>query len=510
MKILKIIFSRTTFLILTVLLEILILISVSHLFGNVAGYVEMILRILAVIAVLGIVRFSRHLSSDLVWIIVILLFPVPGTAAFLLLGANLFTGRTYHHIRKETKAARGLLVPDEETEAEMKAAAPALSGQFHYLSRSAGFPFFKNAGCDYYPLGDAGYPDMLKELKRAERFIFLEYFIIEKGEMWNGILSILEEKAAAGVDVRILYDDAGSYSTLPLNYAKELEKKGISCIPFNRINPIINIIMNHRDHRKILVIDGKVAFSGGINLADEYINRVTRFGHWKDNVIRVRGGAVWPMTVLFLSHWNALRKQDEDYTKFRAAPEDLAGFPAERGYLAPYGESPLDSEITAQNIYMGILNQATRYCYIFTPYLIIDTELENALILAAKRGVDVRIVTPGIPDKKLVYSITRSYYLPLIRGGVRIFEYTPGFIHSKVFVCDDRIATVGTVNLDYRSLYLHFENGIYLFDCGAVADVRRDAEETIAASREVAPEDCKSGIVKEFALSALRLVAPLL
>ena len=509
MKILKAIFSRTTFLILAVLLEILILVSVSHLFGNVAGYVEMILRILGVFVVLGIVRFSRHLSSDLVWIIVILLFPVPGTAVYLLLGANLLTGRTYHRIRKETKEAGGLLVPDEEIGREMEAAAPALAGQFRYLSRSAGFPFFRNEGCDYYPLGDVGYPAMLDELKKAERFIFLEYFIVEEGEMWNGILEILEEKAAAGVDVRVLYDDAGSYSTLPWNYAQALEKKGISCIPFNRINPVVNIIMNHRDHRKILVIDGKVAFSGGINLADEYINRKTRFGHWKDNVIRIRGEAVWPMTVLFLTHWNALRKQDEDFSVFRARPEAENRAPL-GGYLAPYGETPLDSEITAQNIYMGILNQAVRYCYIFTPYLIIDTEFENALILAAKHGVDVRIVTPGIPDKKLVYSITRSYYRPLIRGGVRIYEYTPGFIHSKVFVCDDRIATVGTINLDYRSLYLHFENGVYLFDCAAVADVRKDAEETIAASREVTLEDCKGGIVKEFFLSALRLVAPLL
>ncbi len=508
MKILKALFSRTTFLILVVLLEIAVLVSISSLFGKVAGYVEMILRVLSGLVVLYIIRSSRHLSSDLIWIVLILLFPVPGTAAYLLLGANLISGRTYRSILKQTEAARGLLVPDETTEREMAEKAPELAGQFRYLSRSAGYPFFRNAGCDYYPLGDDGYPVMLEELKQAEHFIFLEYFIVEEGEMWNGILEILEEKAKAGVDVRLLYDDVGSYSTLPWNYAKQLEKKGISCMPFNRINPVVNIIMNHRDHRKILVIDGKVAFSGGINLADEYINKKEKYGHWKDNVIRLRGGAVWPMTVMFLTHWNALREQDPDFTVF-CAPEEETPAPLP-GYVAPYGETPLDNEITAQNIYMGILNQANRYCTIFTPYLIIDTEFQNALILAAKRGVDVRIVTPGIPDKKLVWNITRSYYSPLIRGGVRVFEYTPGFIHSKVFVCDDRVATVGTINLDYRSLYLHFENGVYLYGCDAVKDVRRDAEETVAKSHEVTLEECRGGIVKEVALSALRLAAPLL
>lgn len=509
MKIIKALFSRTTFLILGVLLEASILFSISRLFGSVAGYVEALLRILSTLVVLYIIRNSRHLSADIIWIVAILLFPVPGTAIYLLLGANLISGRTYRSIQSQAEKARALLVPDEALEREMEASAPEFSGQFRYLSRSAGYPFYRNRGCDYYPLGDTGYPVMLEELKRAERFIFIEYFIIEEGEMWNGILDILREKAKAGVDVRVLYDDVGSYGTLPWNYAKKLEEMGIACMPFNRINPVINVIMNHRDHRKILVIDGKVAFSGGINLADEYINAKVKHGHWKDNVIRLKGEAVWPMTVMFLTHWNALREQDPDFTVFRA-PAEEAPLPALPGYIAPYGETPLDGEITAQNIYMSILNQATRYCTIFTPYLIIDTEFENALILAAKRGVDVRIVTPGIPDKKLIYSITRSYYRPLIEGGVRVFEYTPGFVHAKVFVSDDRVATVGTINLDYRSLYLHFENGVYLFDCPTVEAVRKDAEETVAKSQEVALADCGTSPLKELGLSALRLIAPLL
>ena len=255
-----------------------------------------------------------------------------------------------------------------------------------------------------------------------------------------------------------------------------------------------------------MVIDGKVAFSGGINLADEYINVKKKHGHWKDNVIRITGEAVWSYTVMFLTHWNALRKEDYTFLSFKG--ETLPG--KEDGYIAPYGETPLDNEIVAQNIYMSILNQANRYCYIFTPYLIIDTEMINALILSAKSGVDVRIVTPGIPDKKMVNSITRSYYRQLIEGGVRIIEYTPGFVHSKVFVADDIIATVGTVNLDYRSLYLHFENGTYLYNSEKIVQIREDIEKAMAAGHEVTLQEARCSLIKEFLLSVLRLFAPLM
>jgi cardiolipin synthase len=303
-----------------------------------------------------------------------------------------------------------------------------------------------------------------------------------------------------------MYDDLGSFMTLSASYAKKLEEKGVKCISFNRINPILGIIMNHRDHRKIMVIDGKVAFSGGVNLADEYINVKVIHGHWKDNIIRITGPAVWSYTVMFLTHWNALRPEDEDFTKYKVEP--LAG--EIDGYIAPYGETPLDTEITAQNIYMGILNQAEDYCYIMTPYLIIDTELINALILAAKHGVDVRMITPGVPDKKLVWEITKSYYRQLVEGGVKVYEYTPGFVHAKVFVSDDYAATVGTVNLDYRSLYLHFENGTYLYNSKKVLEVRDDFLRTQEKCRLVTLEETKNGLFKELLLAVLRLFAPLM
>ena len=381
----------------------------------------------------------------------------------------------------------------------------AVARRCYDISKEAGFPFYRNTGFDYYGLGDTGWPVMLEEMEKAEKFIFLEYFIIEEGTMWNAMLEILIKKAQAGVDVRVMYDDLGSFMTLSQKYAAQLEEKGIKCIPFNKINPIIGIIMNHRDHRKIMVIDGRVAFSGGVNLADEYINAYEKCGHWKDNVIRIKGEAVWSYTVMFLTHWNALSKtKDVNFEVFKT--DFISG--KTDGYIAPYGETPLDDEITAQNIYMGILNQANDYCYIFTPYLIIDSEFINALILAAKHGVDVRIITPGVPDKKLVWRITRSYYASLIAGGVRIFEYQPGFIHSKVFVSDDKVATVGTVNLDYRSLYLHFENGTYLFGSEKVKDIRDDVLETCAKCNEISLDEARSGPIVTFLLAVLRLFAP--
>ena len=505
-KILKTIFSRLTFMIIMVVIELFILFAIFHWCHEQAGWIEGVLRLLSLIIVLLIIKNSRHLSSDMMWILLIILLPVAGTAFYLFLGADLIVSRTFHALQSNTAKARKYYVQDEDTIREVTGKYPDDRGQMSYIARSSGFPFYRNTGFDYYPLGDEGYPVMLEEMHKAEKFIFLEYFIIEEGTMWNGMLEILEEKAKQGLDVRVMYDDLGSLTTLSGKYASQLEEKGIKCITFNRINPIVGSIMNHRDHRKIMVIDGKTAFSGGINLADEYINAVTKHGHWKDNVIRIKGEAVWSYTVMFLTHWNALRPTDEDYTVFKC---DGTEGPAD-GYIAPYGDTPLDTEITGQNIYMGILNAANDYCYIMTPYLIIDTEFINALILAAKHGADIRIMTPGVPDKKIVWDITRSYYRQLIAGGVKIYEYTPGFVHAKVFVSDDRIATVGTINLDYRSLYLHFENGTYLYGSEKVMEIKKDYTDTLEKCHLVTLEECRTGPVRAFLLAVLRIFAPMM
>ncbi len=506
MKILKMLFNRLTFMIVVVIVEVFILLGISRWFGSVAGWVEGVLRLFGLLIVLYIIKNSKHLSSDMMWIVLIMLAPIPGAALYLFLAGDLHISKTFQSLVKTTEEAAKYYKQDPEVMKELEEKFPENKGQFRYISKSAGFPFYENTGFDYYPLGDEGYPVMLEEMRKAEKYIFLEYFIIEEGQMWDQMLEILEEKVKQGLDVRVMYDDLGSFMTLSAFYAKTLEEKGVKCIPFNRINPILGIIMNHRDHRKIMVIDGKVAFSGGVNLADEYINVKVIHGHWKDNIIRITGKAVWSYTVMFLTHWNAICHEDEDYEVFKC-DEPLPG--EKDGFIAPYGETPLDKEITAQNIYMSILNQAEDYCYIMTPYLIIDTEFINALILAAKSGVDVRLMTPGIPDKQIVWEITRSYYYQLIEGGVKIYEYTPGFVHAKVFVSDDYTATVGTVNLDYRSLYLHFENGTYLYGSKKVLEIRDDFLATQEKCHLVTLEEAKNKPLKEIALAFLRLVAPM-
>ena len=532
MKILKKLFNRISFMVLVVVLELFLLIKIIDWFNSFgASVIETVLRLLSLIVILWLVNNSKHLSSDMIWILLIVASPIFGTALYLALGANLFTSRTFYSIVRSTADAQKYYEQDRFVMAELGRQAPDLAGQFKYISASAGFPFYRNREFDYYPSGEEGFPFMLEALRSAKRFIFMEYFIIEEGKMWDSIHEILKEKAAEGLDVRVMYDDLGSFRTLSMGYAKKLEDEGIKCIPFNRINPMLGIIMNHRDHRKILVVDGETAFSGGVNLADEYINERKRFGYWKDNIIRIRGEAVWSYTVMFLTMWNALRNTDADYEAFRACAgsegdaesaatsESAPAYSAVPGgstagdydgYIAPYGETPLDNEIVSQDIYMNIINQARNYVYIVTPYLIIDTEFINALILAAKRGVDVRILTPGIPDKKLVWRVTRSYYRLLIEGGVNITEYTPGFVHSKVFVSDDRVATVGTINLDYRSLYLHFENGTYLYGSSKVQDIKHNLMKAMAAGRVVQKGETGAGLLDTLTVSVVRLFAPLL
>ena len=506
-KILHVLFSRMFILIILILLEAAFLYGlIKYVPAAWLTNIEAVLRIFSLIVVLLIISYSRHLSSDMMWIVVILVAPVGGILIWLFLEVmDRFDSKIYKDIHKETDAAKTYFKQDPVVyEAALK--DTDLSGQYRYLHDSAGFAVYPNTGFQYYGLGELGWKAMLDDLRQAKEFIFLEYFIIEPGTMWDAIHAILKDKAADGVVVRVLYDDMGSLNTLPGNYWKSLKSEGIDAVAFNRIHPFINGIMNHRDHRKIMVIDGKIAYSGGINLADEYINIKKIHGHWKDNVIRITGEAVWSYSVLFLTNWNACTHEDSDYLRWKR--HAVAG--EADGYIVPYGETPLDTQLTGQDVYLNILNHAKNYCYIFTPYLIIDTDMMNALILAAQRGVDVRILTPGIPDKKIIWRITRSYYPNLLNGGVKIYEYTPGFDHAKVFVSDDEVATVGTINLDYRSLYLHFENGTALFKSRQIASIRDDFLEAQKVSHPMTEEDLQSGFLRTFFYLVIRIFAPMM
>ena len=434
-----------------------------------------------------------------------MLFPIVGALLYIVIGGNLHKSKVLKAIKKSEEKGNKYFIQDEKIKKEIESQN---NGKINYLMNYLNFPVTKNNNINYYKLGELAYPEMLKELKNARKFIFLEYFIIKNGTMWSEILKILEEKAKEGIDVRLIYDDMGCIAFLPTSYPKQMEAKGIKCIAFNKLNPFLGVIMNNRDHRKMMIIDGKTVFSGGMNLADEYINLEHPYGIWKDNGIKITGEAVWNFTIMFLNMWNSYRKDDEDYKKYKY--DFSKEYLEQNGYTIPYGETPLDNEIVGENVYLNIINQAQKYVYIMTPYLIIDTDMINSLILAAKRGVDVRIVVPGIPDKKIVYSLTTSYFETLIKNGVKIYKYTPGFVHSKVFVSDDNIATVGTINLDYRSLYLHFECGIFMQDVEVIKDVKKDLVDTIGESHFVSKKEAMPKLLKSVWQAVLRLFAPLM
>lgn len=486
---------------LGVILQIVITLLIYIYLVEKLWVVDVIYGFLRVILVFGLIKYSKNYSYTLPWIIILLLFPLVGTLLYIIIGQNKYSSKILKSITASEKNSKKYLHQDELVKEDFKN-----NSRLRYISDFAGYPVTKNNDVKYYSLGEYMHKDMLKCLKEAKSFIFMEFFIISYGEMWSSILSILEQKVKEGLDVRVIYDDAGCIATLNNDYYKELEAKGIKCIAFNKLNPVSGVIMNNRDHRKILVIDGKVAFSGGVNISDEYININSPYGHWKDTGVKVVGDAIWNYTVMFLTMWNAFNKEDKDFTKFKYEFEKTKKL---SGFVAPYGETPLDTEENGKDIYLNIINQAHDYVYITTPYLIIDTDVINSLILAAKRGVDVRIVIPGIPDKKITYFLSESYVEGLVNGGVKIYKYTPGFVHAKVFISDDHIATVGTLNLDYRSLYLHFECGLYLEDVKCIKDIKRDLDETIAKSHKITNKEARPGLIKSIWQAILRLFAPL-
>ncbi len=495
--------KRVIIVIIGVLLQFGFAISIQLFFREHIAIIGIIYELLSVLIVLKILKDSTRISNDLPWIILILLFPIFGTILLITLSSNYAHSKLLKNIFKSEKEYQQYLNQDIKIRKEID--ENDLDNLKYIVDRSK-YPVTKNNKITYYDYGEKFYPELLKELNKAEKFIFLEYFIINKGQMWDGILKILKEKASQGVEVRILYDDMGSIAMLSTKYPNELKKMGIKCIPFNKVSPFKGIFMNNRDHRKMTIIDGKVAFSGGVNLSDEYININSKLGIWKDNGIKIEGDAIWNLTIMFLTMWNANIKEDKDILKFK---HEFKNTEKIDGYVVPYGVAPLHEDLIGEDVYINIINSAKKYLYIMTPYLIIDTDMTNALIRAAKRGVDVKIIVPGIPDKKIVYTQTSSFFELLSNGGVKIYKFTKGFVHSKVYVSDDKRAVVGTINMDYRSLYLHFENGIYMENVKEIKDVKKDMDETLKDCKRLNDKDIKSSIFKSIWQSILRLFAPL-
>ena len=469
-----------------------------------AAYITLALSVAAVLLVLFIIIKRDETAYKILWLLVILTVPVVGTLLYLLFGNRRTARPLRKHLRRVQEAGQPAPLPCGGTPFEGE---KRMEQTVRWLEHKTGYPLMRAEDVRYYPLGDAMYPDMLTDLRAAKKTIYLEYFIIEPGEMWQSIVDILAQKVREGLDVRVMYDDLGSISTFNFSNALALEKLGIRCVTFN---PLLALkgTANYRDHRKMLIVDDAVAYSGGVNLADRYINREHPYGHWKDTGFRLTGAPVHSFTHMFLTFWNAFSLQKEEPIPMPPAAA-AAGPAAQDGWVLSYYDSPLNSEATSNRLYIDLLSQATDYAWFFTPYLMLGDDLLDAMLAAAQRGVDVRIIMPGIPDKKLIFRMSRSFYQVLLTGGVKIYEYTPGFVHAKSLVCDDRAATVGTVNLDYRSLFLHFENNSLFYRGSIVARVKEDFLATQSQCRAVEACDMKRYSRRWIVDGVLRIFAPL-
>ena len=505
---LSLLFSRLLIIVLLMALQLVVLDALFVWLKQYLHWISLLQGLFTAAMVIYLFNSNMDSSARLTWMFLIALFPLPAAALLYFtqtnIGHRLLSTRTAELI----EATRTAIPQDPAISAALEKDGSGTDDLDRYLCRSGCFPIWDKTAVTYFPGGEEKFAAMLEELKKAEHFIFLEYFIIEEGWMWGEILRILLEKARQGVEIRVLYDGMCEVNKLPFNYARLLRERGIQARPFAPIRPAISSHYNYRDHRKILVIDGKVAFTGGVNLADEYINRVSPFGHWKDAALMLEGPAVKSFTLLFLQMWN-LEEKEPVFDPWLAV--DAPEHPEAPGWVIPYGDCPLDGDKVGETVYMDILNRATDYVHIMTPYLILDGELKTALCYAAQRGVDVKLILPGIPDKKAAWALAKSHYKTLLDAGVKIYEYTPGFVHAKVFVSDDTKGVVGTINLDYRSLYHHFECAAYLYRCPCIADLERDFQQTLAACREVTPETVRKEKLGYRLLGGLmQFIAPLM
>ena len=562
---------RMVLAVISILLEVVVILSLLYLAGQKAGWVYSAIRFLGAMVVLRIYGSYKTASIRMTWMLVILLIPIFGTALYVMIGLNghsLKMRKRYEDIDKILFP----MLPDGEKEAEnARKRDGRLGGIVDYIRRNAGYPVYQNTKVEYFDDAEKGIEAQKKDMAKAEKFIFMEYHAIEDAESWHEIRNVLAERVKAGVEVRVFYDDMGSLGFINTDFVKRTEEYGIQCRVFNPFAPGLNLFLNNRDHRKITVIDGKVGYTGGYNLANEYFHKTEPFGFWKDTGVRLEGDAVQSLTVTFLEMWNAISGEDRDdkdfkkymfnssaayvmqekdrkiqddpklskerresiakgretieknrdayFEKMRAEISQDEKYLADTtpiegsslGFVQPYADTPMDDIHVGEDVYISMAESAQKYAWFITPYLIITDEMCHAFSLAARRGVDVRIITPGIPDKKLVYSLTRSYYNGLTRNGVRVFEFTPGFCHAKMSIVDDLMATCGTINLDYRSLYHHFENGCLYADCDAVMDTKRDFEETFAQCKEVTEYYTNGrGAFMRFGQLLLRLAAPLM
>ncbi len=503
---LRIVFGRVGLMLVLFAAQLVLVAALYEWLEELFGVLSLIMVIFFLGMMIYLFRCDMDYSAKLTWLWFIMMFPIPGSMLLFIVRRNIGHGKIKNMVQFLIGSTKNRLPYNTEVLNKPEVKASCTDALCRYAAKSGCFPLYENTSVKFFPTGEAKFETLLEELAKAEKFIFLEYFILDEGYMWGRVLTILAEKAKQGVDVRVMYDGMCEISLLPHNYPKRMEKLGIKCKAFSPIKPFISTQYNYRDHRKILVIDGKTAFTGGVNLADEYINRASRFGHWKDTAIMLKGEAVPSFTLMFLQMWNITEKEREWDEFLEPAPPVRAS-----GWVMPYADCPLDDEKLGENVYIDILSRASRYVHIMTPYLILDGELESALIFAAERGVDVRIILPGIPDKKTAYALAKTHYKRLTDSGVKLYEYTPGFVHAKIFVSDDEKAVVGTINLDYRSLYHHFECAAYMYRTDCIADIEADYQTTLTKCREVTPQTIKAEKPSyKIAGAFLKIFAPLM
>ncbi len=503
-----VIFSRLGVILLLLVIQVLCLVGIFNWFGHFMPHIYGVMVLFSIFMVQYLLNSGMDPTAKITWLVVIMLMPVFGSLLYCYIQSDLG-----HRVLKERL---NQLIAETKQSIPQPAAvmdslnreAPQIAALAQYLKRSGCHPVYDKTAVTYFPMGEDKWAELLRQLEKAEHFIFLEYFIIDEGLMWGKILEILARKAKIGVDVRVMYDGTCEFFTLSHDYPKRLEDFGIKCKIFAPVTPLVSTHYNYRDHRKILVIDGHTAFNGGVNLADEYITRIERFGRWKDTAVMLQGEAVKSFTLMFLQMWNITERTPE-YDKFlaySAAPVKSAG-----GYVIPYGDCPLDNDKVGELVYMDLLNRAVDYVHIMSPYLILDGEMETALKFAAERGVDVKIILPGIPDKPIPYALAKTHYASLLESGVKIYEYVPGFVHAKVFVCDDKEAVVGTINLDYRSLYHHFECATYMYGTDCIPQIEADVQDVLQECRQVTRETiCHEKKSVKWLGFIMKAVAPLM
>lgn len=507
-KLFNLIYGRTLMIIILLAIQIAILLSAFIWLSEYIAYIYGAFNIITIILIIYILNKKGNPSFKLAWMIPILVFPIFGVLFYLFVKFQFGSRVINYKLSKIIDETKEYLSQEDDVIKQLESEDKQIANLANYMINIGKYPIYKNTNVKYFPLGEDKFEEMKIQLEKAEKFIFMEYFIVEESYMWNSILEILQRKAKQGVEVRFMYDGMCSLALLPYEYPKILKEKGIKCKMFSPVKPALSTAQNNRDHRKILVIDGKIAFNGGINLGDEYINRIERFGHWKDTAVMLTGDAVKSFTLMFLQMWNINERNHDDFKKYIYIGREEQNA---EGYVMPYGDSPLDNENVGEAVYLDILATAKKYVHIMTPYLIIDNEMMTALTYAAKRGIDVKLILPHIPDKKSAFMLARTYYPELLEAGVKIYEYLPGFVHAKVFSSDDEKAVVGTINLDFRSLYLHFECATFFYKVPTINCIEKDFQETLKKCKQITMDDYhKLNILYKIGGGFLKLIAPLM